>query len=144
MCELAFADLERVTVSRVEALLPIPSRTLQTVRALHDEEPGAELRLVVGSDVLGDTSKWHAFEDIRRLAPLFVVARQGHPVDAERESACALPAVSSTQVRTLLDTRSDTASRRALEELVPAAVLEYVERYSLYAGGLARQDPTTE
>jgi nicotinate-nucleotide adenylyltransferase len=144
MCELAFADLQRVTVSRVEALLPVPSRTLQTVRALHDEEPSAELRLVVGSDVLGEVNKWHAFEEIRRLAPLFVVARQGHPSSVERHAACALPAVSSTEVRTLLAARSEPDSGRALQEIVPAAVLEYLERYSLYAEGLSRQDSPTE
>lgn len=129
MCELAFAGLSRVTVSRKEALLPVPSRTLQTVRALAEEHRGAELRLVVGSDVLSEAHKWHAFEEVQRLAPLFVVGRSGH----DRAHACVLPAVSSTRVRSLLDRTEDLAALEELRELVPGAVLDYALSRRLYA-----------
>lgn len=142
MCELAFGDFARVTVSRIEALLPVPSRTLQTVRALREEQNGVELRLIVGSDVVGETSKWHAFEEIERLAPLFVVGRSGHPGvgDDPIEAASALPAVSSTMVRTLLANAGDEQALAALRRLVPTAVLDYALSYGLYAPEKAGED----
>jgi nicotinate-nucleotide adenylyltransferase len=100
MCELAFAELEHVTVSRLEQELPVPSRTLSTLEALTRERPFAELSLIVGSDVLAETSKWHAFEKVLRLAPAFVIGRAGYP--HPQASAVTLPGVSSTRVRELL------------------------------------------
>lgn len=140
MCELAFADFGRVIVSRIEALLPVPSRTLQTVRALRDEHAGSELRLVVGSDVLGEVDKWHAFDEIERMAPLFVVERAGHERPHEPGTSCALPAVSSTQVRTLLGRANDPDALATLRQLVPAAVLDYALSYRLYEPESSRQD----
>jgi len=130
MCELAFRDLGRARVSRVEANLPVPSRTLQTLRAIAEEHPDTSLRLIVGSDVLGDAHKWHAFEEIRKLAPLFVIGRVGY----DGHQTCALPAVSSTQVRTLLARADEPEALDQLRELVPSAVLEYALSYGLYAG----------
>lgn len=143
MCEIAFSDFERVTVSRIEALLPVPSRTLQTVRALHEEQNGAELRLIVGTDVVAETNKWHAFEEIERLAPLFVVGRSGYPGLAQDpiEAASALPAVSSTMVRTLLANAGEEQALAALRRLVPAAVLDYALSYDLYARAKPGEDP---
>lgn len=130
MCELAFADIGHVKVSRVEQQLPPPNRTLLTLQHLQAERPGAKFRLVIGSDVLADTPKWHAFHEVTRLAPLLVVPRTGHP----HPGATVLPDVSSSQVRELL-ARGDDVARARLAELVPRAVLDYVLETGLYRQG---------
>jgi len=127
MCELAFADIGHVKVSRVEQELPRPSRTLLTLQRLQADQPDARFRLVIGSDVLADTPKWHAFHEVTRLAPLLVVPRPGHP----HPGAAVLPDVSSSQVRELL-ARPDDVARARLAELVPRAVLEYILQSGLY------------
>lgn len=131
MCELAFAELERVTVSRIEEELPMPSRTLSTLEALKRQRPGAELSLIVGSDVLAETSKWHAFDQVLRLAPAFVIGRSGYP--HPQASAVALPAVSSTRVRELLACVEIPGALQELAQLVPARVLDYALRQHLYS-----------
>jgi nicotinate-nucleotide adenylyltransferase len=127
MCELAMCGLP-VDVSRVEERLAPPSYTLHTIEQLARDHPGWALALVVGSDVLHETHKWHRFERLVELAPLFVLGRSGHPhPDAP---PAVLPEVSSTEVRELLRQRPPIDPR--LRALVPQAVLQHIETHGLY------------
>jgi nicotinate-nucleotide adenylyltransferase len=126
MCELAFSFIEGVEVSRVEAELERPNLTLRTLQQLQREHPDWRLRLLVGSDVLGDTSNWYRFEDVARLAPPFVVPRAGFGPTG------LLPDVSSTRVRELLAGRGRPEADEELARLVPRAVLETIETLGLY------------
>ncbi|MBN2192457.1 MAG: nicotinate-nicotinamide nucleotide adenylyltransferase [Polyangiaceae bacterium] len=133
MCELAFDSLREVEVSRVEERLHPPSYTLHTIEQLILENPTWRFELVVGSDVLGETHKWHCFERIQELAPLFVLGRQGHPHPIAPPAV--LPEVSSSHVRSLLRGARVGAADRELSALVPADVLDYVQRRGLYRCG---------
>jgi nicotinate-nucleotide adenylyltransferase len=130
MCQLAFAPLPQVQISRIESELPTPNRTLVTLQALKAHYPGADLNLLVGGDVLTEANKWHAFDEIVRLAPLFVVGRSG--VEAPGASGVQLPPVSSTRVRELLAKGDAPGSLAELGELVPAPVLDYAREHRLY------------
>jgi nicotinate-nucleotide adenylyltransferase len=130
MCELAFAPFSAVEVSRIESELPTPNRTLFTLEALAQRYPGAEMSLLVGTDVLAEASKWHAFDAIVRLAPLFVVGRTGAEVAGARR--VNLPPVSSTRVRELLSRGDAPDAVEELAALVPAAVLDYARAERLY------------
>ncbi|HEX7477523.1 MAG TPA: nicotinate (nicotinamide) nucleotide adenylyltransferase [Polyangiales bacterium] len=126
MCELAMQDLRRVEISPIERELPAPSLTLHTLQALSKRHPGAQLRLVIGSDLLAETHAWHNFARIEELAPPIIVERQGHTrsgVDAP-----ALPAVSSTQIRKRLRSGEHVAG------LLAPAVAQYALDHALYAG----------
>ncbi len=129
MCELALGWLPGVEVSRVEAALETPSLTLRTLRHLTAEHPDWRLRLVVGSDVLFETHKWHAFDEIRMIAPTWVIGRAGFPhPDAP---AAVLPEVSSTRIRELLSKGAGEPSAE-LAALVPPAVIRHVREHGLY------------
>jgi nicotinic acid mononucleotide adenylyltransferase len=88
------------------------------------------MRLLVGSDVLGETAKWHAFEQVCQLAPPYVVARPGyeHPVS----QAALLPNVSSTRIREALAAPSDPDHEALLATSVPRAVRAYILEQGLY------------
>jgi nicotinate-nucleotide adenylyltransferase len=130
MCELSFAGILGVEVSSVERELETPSLTLRTVEHLSSAHPDWAMRLLIGTDVLSETPKWHAFDRISALAPPYVVARPGfeHP-DAQ---AALLPDVSSTRVREALATRGSPASDALLAVSVPSAVLAYLNEQDLY------------
>lgn len=142
MARLAFDGLSTVRVSTIEQTLGAPSRTLRTVLALKAEHPDWELRLMVGSDILGELSQWHAYAEIERLAPPLIVTRAGvetrpaAPGDAAPPPAM-LPDVSSTHVRSLLAAREDAAVARELTALVPRKVIDYVAAHGLYAAPAA-------
>lgn len=127
MAERAFGVLRGAEVSRIEQELGGASYTVRTLEALRARAPGAELRLLVGADVLGDLEKWKDFERVRELAPLFVVGRSGYPREDELETP-DLPAISSTRVRERLRAGETVAG------LVPRAVERYCVEHHLYRG----------
>ena len=88
------------------------------------------MRLLVGSDVLGETAKWHAFERITRLAPPYVVARPGYEHPDSR--AALLPDVSSTRIREALAAASEPEHEALLATSVPRAVRSYIVEHGLY------------
>lgn len=129
MCERAaeiFAG--RVVVSRIEEELGREqSRTLDTIEALYARSGDVALRLVVGADILGETDKWHRWDEITRLAPPIVVGRPGYAdPEPEDDIAFEMPAISSTEVRKRL-----RAGKSAVP-LVSRAVMEYIAGRGLY------------
>lgn len=131
MCELGFAGIEGIEVSRIERELQTPSLTLRTLEHLAALHPDWQMRLLVGSDVLGDTTKWHAFDRVTELAPPYVVARPGYAHAGSQ--APLLPDVSSTRVREALGAPQDAAQQQLLALSVPSAVLSYIAENGLYA-----------
>ncbi len=131
MCELSFAGIAGVEVCTVERELRTPSLTLRTIEHLASAHPDWALRILIGSDVLGDTSKWHAFDRISELSPPYVVARPGYPHPSAH--AALLPDVSSTRIREALLRRGSSDSDAVLAGVVPRAVLAYIGEHGLYS-----------
>jgi nicotinate-nucleotide adenylyltransferase len=129
LCELAFEGDPRVEVSRVEAELPRPNYTLRTLQRLRATRPDLTLQLLMGSDVIGDTSRWFGFDEVEKLAPPFVVPRAGTP----GSGSGLLPELSSTEVRELLSRRAEPDVRERLSRLLPRRVLDYIEEHGLYS-----------
>jgi nicotinate-nucleotide adenylyltransferase len=131
MARLAFADIARARVSTVESTLGTPSLTVATLEHLTREHPEWELHLLVGSDVLLESSKWTNWDKIEHLAKLIVLGRvgAGHP-NAPKP---LLPDVSSTRIRDLLRVRrSDGSASEELTRYVPKSVLDYANERGLY------------
>jgi nicotinate-nucleotide adenylyltransferase len=124
MCKRATAVFGgRVTVSRIEEELGgDSSRTLDTLEALASRWPGVHLRLVIGADILGETDKWHRWDQVVRLAPPLVIGRSGYGSGAE----VTLPPVSSTDIRERLRRGQDVVP------LVSRAVMDYIAGRGLY------------
>ncbi len=117
---------DAVEVSDVEARLLAerggPSYTLRMLEAVADEHPDMRVRLVVGSDIEGQVHRWHRWEEIERRFEPIVVPRSGHAPDG-----CALPEVSSTQVRAWLAEGGPDAEAK-LRMALPAAVIRMLRR----------------
>ena len=125
MCELAMGWIPGVSISRVEEELGGESRTLRTLQQLHVRMPAANMRLLIGSDILLESHKWHAFDAVCALAPPLVLGRVGAPhKDARPE---LLPAISSTMVRKALAQGDGDALG-----FVPKAVVDYAKAHGLY------------
>src|SRR5215468_9897625 len=132
MCELAAAPLgPRARVSRAEAELAarpgfVASHTLDLVD--HVAAQGHTLRLVVGTDILRDTAKWHRWDDVVARAPLIIVGRGGHDLPPGGGTVqVTMPEISATHVRDLLAGGDSGAAG-----LVPRDVLRYIAQHHLY------------
>ncbi len=123
----------------------VGSRTLDLLEHLGRVHPTTRFRLIVGTDILAETHKWHRWDDVVAAAPLIVVGRTGHAVPAgSTVTGLAMPEVSSTAIRAALagltpDAREalsrgeQPAEVGALPSLLPASVLRYIAERDLYS-----------
>lgn len=125
LCRAAFRPFgRRVAVLDVEARLPTPSYTVQTLEHLREIHPDWRLTLVIGSDIVPETPRWRDFERVRSLARIRVLARAGFPDPTAQGPE--FPALSST------DLRRDLAAGRDVSAQVPRAVLDLIRKRGLY------------
>jgi nicotinate-nucleotide adenylyltransferase len=127
MCELAFAGVRGVSVSTIERDLGGDSLTLRTLERFAADEPTWRMRLVIGSDVVGDLDKWHRWDLVEKLAPPIVVPRAGA---GALSGKAMLPEVSSTDVRAHFQARDEAG----LRHMVPRRVIAYARERGLYLG----------
>ncbi len=126
MCELAARELRGVAVCAAEGELaddPLVGKTARTLEHLVAKHPDHDFALVVGADVLPDTTKWYRWDRVQALARVIVVGREGFP---PVPGAPALPAISSTEIRARIARGEDVAG------LVPRRVREYFADRKLY------------
>ena len=146
MTELAFSGLDRVSVDEREIKRTGPSYTIDTLEALHAENPGSAFFLLIGGDQLAAFSQWHRWQDILSRATVCVAERPlqaSAPADvlaqmpALRQSIhLQLPpmTVSATAIRQRIasHTGSPHISQPDLAGLVPDAVARYISLHGLY------------
>jgi nicotinate-nucleotide adenylyltransferase len=131
--EAAVQGVEGIEASRLELDRGGRSYTADTVAALADLHPGAELFVVVGSDLVPSLSTWERVEEVRDQAVLAVVVRPGAGVSLPpapwRCEVVEVPAldVSST------DLRGRVATGRPIDVLVPPPAVREIRRRGLYA-----------
>lgn len=131
MARAAVAGDERFEVEEMELRRTGPSYTVDTLRALRERWPDAEIFFLVGADNVRDFPAWREPEEVARLARLVVVSRAGEGESPE------LPFPFLTLSVTRVDVSATEIRRRAgagqsIRYLVPEAVREIVEREGLY------------
>ncbi|MDO4613334.1 MAG: nicotinate-nucleotide adenylyltransferase [Actinomycetaceae bacterium] len=135
MTVIATASNPQFTVSRVDIDRGGVTYTVDTLRDLALERPGAEFFFITGADALAQIMEWKHTEELFERAHLVGVTRPGHrlslsaDIPAERVSLLEVPAlaISSTEVR-------QRASRGApVWYLVPDGVVQHIGKYGLYA-----------
>ncbi len=141
MCRLAVEDLQRVRVDDIERSLGGESRTIDTVRALQDQNPNYRFSLVIGADILSETNRWKDWEGLMDLVRLIVVGRRGydrHHSSARRDDTLStdkfpdleLPDISSTLIRDALH----KCDYEAVRSWIPRSVLQHISQHRIYLG----------
>lgn len=135
MTRLAFAGIAQVRVDDRELRRAGPTYSVDTLRELQSEHPGAQLVLLMGEDQAAGFAGWHAWQEIARLAELCVAGRgSGEGITALRAlpgvrvETLRLPAMpeSATEIRARLTAGQD------ISDLVEPAVASYIETHNLY------------
>lgn len=145
MLRLLVAGEPRFVVDERELHRAGPSYTVDTLRELRAEQPGATLWLVIGQDQHERLPTWHQWPEVLRLAGLAVAARDRDAVRAPPALA-AVPhalrvldmpamAVSATGARAIAAAGGDPSP------LVGPAVAQYITRHSLYREPSVSPDP---
>jgi nicotinate-nucleotide adenylyltransferase len=140
MVNLAIEDNPSFELSRVELDRPGPHYTLDTVRLIEDQNPGAEIVPIIGGDSLRDLPKWHRSKELLYRSHWVGVMRR--PEDSANLEALEheLPGISSKvhYVDAPLleiasrEIRSRIADGRPYRYYLPTPVYEYINKHHLY------------
>ena len=135
MARLAFEAVPGAVVDDRELRRAGPTYSIDTLRELHAEHPGAGLVLLMGEDQAAGFAGWRAWKDVAQLATLAVA---GRGAGAGLAALKALPGVrleplllplmpeSATEIRARLTAGQD------ITELVDPRVASYIARHNLY------------
>ncbi|MBR6267858.1 MAG: nicotinate (nicotinamide) nucleotide adenylyltransferase, partial [Selenomonadaceae bacterium] len=76
LCRLAFEEVPKAEISDLEIRRKGKSFTFETVEILRKKNPGAEICIVVGTDMFLSFRTWFRWEDILRTCTLAVLSRE--------------------------------------------------------------------
>lgn len=140
MCRLLLADVDGLEVSASELERDGPSYTVDTLSAIHQRDPEAELTFIVGADIAVTLGSWHQPSRLLELARIAIAGRAGVDRDAVLATFATLcagePRVDFLD-SPVIDVSSSLVRERAaegasLDALVGPRVAGYIAEHGLY------------
>jgi nicotinate-nucleotide adenylyltransferase len=132
MVEAAVAEVDGLEAGRLEIDHGGPSFTADTLAALAERYPGAELFTVVGDDAAAGLQTWERWEDVVKSSTMVVVDRPGAPVQLPAGVDWVHVEVPHLEVSST-DLRQRVVDGRPLDYLVTQPVLDLIAERGLYA-----------
>lgn len=133
MTVISTASNPRFTVSRVDVDREGPTYTIDTLRDLAAQRPGAELFFITGADAVAQILSWRDHDELWDLAHFVAVSRPGHVLSteglpSERVSQLEIPAMAISST----DCRERVQRGHPVWYLVPDGVVQYIAKHHLY------------
>lgn len=137
MTVIATASNPHFSVSRLEVDREGPTYTVDTLRALAEANPDAELYFITGADAMLEILHWKDSEEALSLAHFIAATRPGYDIaHFEAEAPYHHPKISVMNVPALAISSTDIRQRvkegRAIRYLAPEGVKSYIEKVGLY------------
>ena len=135
MTVIITATNPQITVIRIDNERDGPTYTIDTLRELAAERPGAELFFITGADALAQILSWKDADDLWELAHFVGVTRPGHVLSGQ-----GLPAQGVSLLEVPALSISSTDCRRRVRQglpvwyLVPDGVVQHISKHGLYSG----------
>jgi nicotinate-nucleotide adenylyltransferase len=132
MVSAAVEGLDGLEASGLEIDRGGVTYTIDTLQVLRSAAPDQQLFLIVGSDAATTLHTWHRYEELRDLATLVIVDRDGHS-DAEPPPGWSAERVSIPRLDiSSSELRDRVRSGQPLEPFVEASVVEEIRSRGLY------------
>ncbi len=133
MTVIATASNPQFTVSRVDIDRDGPTYTIDTLRDLKSQRPGADLFFITGADAVAQILSWRNHQELWDLAHFVAVSRPGHVLTTEGlptedVSQLEIPALSISST----DCRARVRRGHPVWYLVPDGVVQYIAKHHLY------------
>jgi nicotinate-nucleotide adenylyltransferase len=137
MTVIATASNPRFSVSRVEVDRAGPTYTVDTLRALAEANPDAELYFITGADAMFEIFEWKNTDEVLALAHFIAATRPGYDLRRfEAAAATKHPNVTVMNIPALAISSTDIRERvrngHPIRYLVPEGVKSYIEKAGLY------------
>ena len=143
MTEIATADDERFSVSRVDVDRDGPTYTVDTLRDIR-AEIGEEhdYHFITGADALASILSWQDWEELFALAKFVGVSRPGFDLNAEHLAGHldTMPADAVTLIEipalaiSSTDIRNRVSEGKPIWYLVPDGIVQFIAKHGLYGG----------
>jgi nicotinate-nucleotide adenylyltransferase len=137
MAQLACADQSNIHVCDIELVLPKPSYTIDTLRALSAIHPNHTLQLIIGEDNLAGFERWKEFDSLLQLVELVVYPRTSaipeipHALELFKSRIHFLRGelmnISATEIRKRI------RCAKSIHDLTGVRVADYIAQYKLYS-----------
>jgi nicotinate-nucleotide adenylyltransferase len=136
MTVIATASNPHFWVSRVDIDRPGPTFTIDTIRDIAGQRPGAELFFITGADALSQILTWKDADEALGLARFVGVTRPGYELsDAHLPDASVTLLDVPAMAISSSDCRTRVAAGRPVWYLVPDGVVQYISKHRLYEAG---------
>ena len=132
MVKLAVAGNNCFRASNLEIKRGGDSVTVETLKALHDDDPRAEYELIIGADNATTMSTWRRSEELEKYAKIIVLGRPGiYLADTDKEFDFVMLEgprldISSAAIRAAVK------MGHPIDDLVPKLVMYYIQQKGLY------------
>ena len=140
MVELAIAPYTQFELSRADLDRPGPHYTVDLLAIIQQQYPRAALWFIMGEDSLGDLLRWRDPARVIQLARLAVLRRPGYEPDWAAldqilpNLRARIDWIEHTEIDiSASDIRQRLALGQPIDQLVPAAVINYLTSHQLYA-----------
>src|SRR4029077_1862819 len=148
MLALATISFDRFRTSTIEVDALERRYTVETLEAMKNAYPGAELLFIIGTDMYQEIETWKNFRRLFELAHLVIVNRPGFPF---REDIAPFQVLDEKQTVTLpkgatvfylpfvqqpissTEIRGDRKEGAEVSQRLPPLVWSYIERNNLYS-----------
>ena len=142
MTVIATASNPRFSVSRVDIDRGGPTYTIDTLRDLRAERPDAQLFFITCADALAEIVSWKDADGLWDLAHFIGVTRPGHVLSGsglphDRVTLMEVPAMAISST----DCRTRVREHEPVWYLVPDGVVQYINKYDLYAADVPPAEP---
>lgn len=117
------------------------TRTVDTLRELHQRLPDAEFVFLIGADTVLQLRNWKDFATVATLCSFGILRRRPNVDDASADEPERLKEEFDLRYETIdlplipissSDVRKDVAAGRDVSEKIPEAVYRYIQNHSLY------------
>jgi nicotinate-nucleotide adenylyltransferase len=132
MTVVATASNPQFTVSRVDIDRSGVTYTIDTLKDLKRQRPGAEFFFITGADAIAQILSWRDHDELWALAHFVAVSRPGHVLSTE-----GLPTANVSQLQIPALSISSTDCRERVRHgdpvwyLVPDGVVQYIAKHHL-------------
>jgi nicotinate-nucleotide adenylyltransferase len=124
MVESLVASYAHLKVMPLENQLPVPSYTVDTIRACKRWFPQLQFRMLIGGDSLCHLPTWHAAEELVQMVEFLVAARTGYPYEETlNRISGVLPGIKANRIEMPVLDVSSTWIRERLNQGLPVCGL---------------------
>jgi nicotinate-nucleotide adenylyltransferase len=131
MVQAAVAEVAGLEAGDLEIRRGGASYTADTLAALAEEHPDADLYTVVGDDAAAGITTWERYDEVAARSTLVVVDRPGAPVELPEQFPWVRVEVPRLEVSST-DLRARVSDGRPLDYLVTEPVLQIIRDRQLY------------